>query len=176
MTMSQRQTASRRKGLQVVMGPDQHLHIGCGGHIRVQVVSAHFAALVVDDLCRIRHAPEGEALLAACDALGHPVIIAPLETPIDPPNATIEPTDRRAATAAGRATGQVSATGEPVLGLGTGCGSRICYDPAEWPWSGDPACPSGARVLRALLRQAWVNARGADDPTDGETCLAHGEA
>lgn len=63
----------------------------------------------------------------------------------------IEPEDRSAATSPGTATGDTSTTGDLVLGTGTGSGSRICYDPAEWPWQCDPASPTGARVLQALL-------------------------
>jgi hypothetical protein len=172
--MQQKYAVPRRPALQVVMGPDGHLHVGQGGHIRVHATSVHFAACVVDDLCRIANSPEGTALLAECDALGHRISIARPEPPIEPPNGTIQPEDRSAATARGAATGQMSAAGDPILGTGAGSGSRICYDPAEWPWQGDPASPSGARVLLALLRQATINAKGADDPTDGRTCPADG--
>jgi hypothetical protein len=172
--MPQKVTVPRQPALQVVMGPDGHLHVGPGGHIRVHAASAHFAASVIDDLCRIANAPEGAALLAECDALGHRISIARPETPIEPPNGTVEPEDRSAATARSAVTGQESQAGEPVPGTGTGSGSRIRYDPAEWPWQGDPASSSGAGVLLALLRQARINAKGADDPTNGRTCDAQG--
>jgi hypothetical protein len=172
--MEQKYTVPRRPPLQVVMGPEGQFHVGPGGHIRVHVVSVDFAASVIDDFCRIAALPEGAALLAACDALGRTIDVTRPEAPIEPPNGTIQPEDRPAATARGAATGQESATGDPVLGTGEGSGSLICYDPAEWPWQGDPASPTGARVLLALLRQARINAEGADDPTDGRTCPVDG--
>jgi hypothetical protein len=172
--MQQKRTVPRRPALQVVMGPDGHLYVGAGGHIRVHTASAHFAAVVIDDLCWIANLPEGAALLASCDVLGHRIIIATPKTPIDPPNGTIEPEDRSAATMAGGLTAPQGPGGDPILGTGAGSGSRICYDPADWPWQGDPASPCGARVLLALLRQARVNAMGADDPTNGRLCAAEG--
>ena len=136
------------------MGPDNHLHVGMHGNLRVQVASARFAALVIDDLCAVDDAPGGGALLAELDALGRLVVIARPDAPHEPPNGTVELLDAMAGKAGG--------------------GSRILYDPAEWPWLGDPACPDGAKVLLALLRQASANARGCDDPTDVRACLAMG--
>ncbi len=156
------------------MGSDRHLHVGPGGHIQVHAASAHYAACVIDDLCRIANAPEGCALLAECDALGHRIRIVRPETPLEPPNGIVEPENRSAATARGGLTGQEGPDGDPVLGTGAGCGSHIYYDPAEWPWQGDPTSPSGARVLLVLLQQARTNAKGADDPTNGLTCVEEG--
>lgn len=164
--MSEKVAVPRRPPLQVAMGPDQHLRVGPGGYIRVDAASVAFAAAVIDDLCRVAMAPEGRALLAECDALGRVIRIVRPETSIDPPNGTVEADSRRDATSAGRDIGQRTSDGEPVAGTGAGSGSRISYDPEEWPWQGDPASPTGARVLAALLRQARINARGADDPAD----------
>jgi hypothetical protein len=172
--VEQKYAVPRRPALKVVMGPDGHLHVGPGGHIRVDAASVPFAAAVIDDLCRVANSPDGTALIAECDALGRRITIAKPAASIEPPNGTVQPDDRAAATAPGGPTGQAGETGDPVPGTGTGSGSRIFYDPAEWPWQGDPASPSGARVLLALLRQARVNAKGADNPTDGRTCLVDG--
>ena len=172
--MQQKYVVPRRPALRVVLGPDRHLHVGRGGNIRVQAEASDFAAAVIDDLCRVANSPEGAALIAECDALGHLISITSPDTPHEPPNGAIEPTDRQAATARGAPTCEATATADPVLGTGAGSGSRICYDPAEWPWQGDPNSPSGARVLLAMLRQAKINAMGADEPTDGRTCLVDG--
>jgi hypothetical protein len=155
------------------MGPDGLLHVGPGGHITVDAASIDFAFSVIDDLGRIAALPDGAAVLAECDALGRRISIVKPDLPTEPPNGYIEPEDRQAATSRGRETGQTTADGEPVIGTGTGSGSRICYDPADWPRPGDPASPERADLLLALLRQATVNAKGADDPTDGRTCLAN---
>ena len=163
--MTTRVTGTVRATLHVIMGPDGDLHAGQRGHIRVQVGPVHFAACVIDDLCDIHGEPDGEALLAALDSLGHVIRIEKPAHPADPPNGFVIPHDRRAATAAGMPIEQTASDEAPVLGSGKGSGGRIIYDPSEWPWAGDPASPNSVQVLRALLRHAHAMAAGQDDPS-----------
>jgi hypothetical protein len=121
--------------------------IGVG---RVTIVSADtpFLVNVIADLGEIAHRPEGEAAFRQGDALGRRVVIAKPDPPTDPPNGWIIPDDL----------------------AGDGCGSTIVYDPADWPWRGDPSSPSSEAVLLLLLRQANRYAAGQNDSgrDDGE--------
>jgi hypothetical protein len=172
--MQQQRAVHPRPAIHVVMGPNRLLHVGPGGHIRVATKPLDYAFSVVDDLGNVVDLPDGEAVLAECDALGRSICIVKPDPPTDPPNGYVEPDDRRAATMRGIETGLATADGEPILGTGTGSGSRISYDPADWPRPGDPASPGRAQVLLALLRQAAIYAKGADNPTDGRTLLESG--
>ena len=169
--MAQQEPRKRRAALQVVMGPNRFMHVGPGGHIRVDAKSFDYVFSVVDDLSAVARSSDGEAVLAECDALGRRISIIKPDPPTDPPNGYVEPEDRRAATMLGIATGEATADGEQILGTGSGSDSRISYDPSDWPRPGDPTSPGRAQVLLALLRQAAVYAKGADDPTDGRTLL-----
>jgi hypothetical protein len=169
--MQQQRTVHSRPAIQVVMGPNRFLHVGPGGHIRVATKPLDYAFSVVDDLGNVVDLPDGEAVLAECDSLGRRISIIKPDPPTNPPNGYVEPNDRRAATMRGIETGETTADGELVLGTGTGSDCRISYDPSDWPRPGDPTSPGRAPVLLALLRQAAVYAKGADDPTDGRTLL-----
>ena len=157
-----------RPALFVAMGADHHLHVGRNARIRIPAQPARFAIRVIDDLARLDETADGVAVIDACDASPHVIVITEPESPIDPPNGLIYPTEQDAATRAGRPYMRQQSGG--LLGTGAGSDSRISYDPAIWPWVGDPSSPPGHQVLLALLRQALVYARGEDDPLDGQTC------
>jgi len=147
---------SPRPALPVIMGPDGKLHVGAAGMIRIDPTEAAFVQAVVSDLGRLAELPEGDHVLGDCDRLGRPVSIERPKVPTDPPNAWIEPVELAVAGA----------------GDGTGCGSRITYNPTDWPRKGDPGLPTGEALLLALLRQANIYAAGAADPTDPGPCIA----
>jgi hypothetical protein len=169
--MQQTQIVHVRPAVHVVMGPDGLLHVGLGGHITVDATSVDFAAAVIDDIGDIATMPDGEVVLAECDAVGRRISIIKPNPPTDPPNGYVEPVDRQAATARGRATGLTREDGDAILGTGAGSDSLVGYDPADWRRAGDTESPLRAQLLLALLRQATVNAKGMDEPTDGRTCL-----
>jgi len=131
------------------------------GRITIAAADARFVAAVVDDLGRVVHDPAGEAVLRQGDALGRPVVIAKPEQPTEPSNGWIVPDDLAAAAKAGT---EIQWNGEAAQGTGTGCGSTIVYDPADWPSPGDRHSPASAAVLLMLLRQANRNAAGQSDP------------
>jgi hypothetical protein len=135
------------------------------GRLTIAAADARFVAAVVDDVGRIVHSPEGEAVLRQGDALGRPVVIVKPEQATQPPNAWIIPDDLAAARPAGVAIPAEASAGGALRGTGAGCGSRIVYDPADWPWPGDPGSPASDAILLRLLRQANRNAAGLSDPT-----------
>ena len=132
------------------------------GRVTIAATDMRFVTDVVADLGRIVNTPSGEEIIRQGDAFGHRVTIVQPDPPTEPPNGWVIPDDLAAATAAGVVI-QVGNT--PRCGTGTGCGSTIVYDPADWPWRGDPHSPSSASVLMVMLRQANHNAKGASDPT-----------
>jgi hypothetical protein len=132
------------------------------GRVTIMASDHVFQFNVVRDLGSLVHMPAGEDVLGEGDRLGLKVRIGKPELPTDPPNAWIVPDDLAAACSAGTALGR-GADGGPRHGTGTGCGSTIIYDPADWPRPGDPQSPSSVEVLLRLLRQANQNARGNSD-------------
>lgn len=138
-------TARPGEAVHVFRSADGSFAIGVG-RIGIAAGDILFANSAVKDLGLLVHTPEGEAALRAGDQIGRPVRIEKPEAPTVPPNAWIMPDDPAAAA------------------NGTGCGSTIFYDPADWPRPGDPRSPSGAAVLLTLLRQANVYAAGKSDP------------
>ena len=132
------------------------------GRVTIAATDMRFVTDVVADLGRIVYTPSGEAVIRQGDAIGHKVIIVQPDPPTEPPNGWVIPDDLLAATAMGVA---IQAEGGPRRGTGAGCGSTIVYDPADWPWRGDPHSPSSAAVLMLMLRQTNRNAEGASNPT-----------
>ena len=122
-----------------------------------------YVAAVVEDLGRLAHSPAGEEALHRGDALGHPVLIEKPSPPTQPPNAWAVPDDLAAAIAPEVAV--KSADGRTVQGTGTGCGSTIVYDPADWAVDGDPASPRRTDVLLTMIEQANANAAGRSNPS-----------
>jgi hypothetical protein len=140
-------TAKNREAIRVFYNEDGSYAIG---HGRVTVVSTDMAyvADVVSDLTQLAFSRPGEETLRQGDTMGHRVRIARPDPPTEPPNGWIIPDDLVAATS------------------GTGCGSTVVYDPADWPRVGDRRSPSSSDILLLLLRQANTNAAGKSDPAD----------
>ena len=132
------------------------------GRIAIASSDMRFVADVVNDLTLIVHAPVGEQVLRQIDTLGRPIRIVRPEPPTEPPNAWTVPDDLAAATEAGLQLGQ---PGDARTGTGTGSGSTIAYDPADWPSRGHAGSPSSVDVLLMMLRQAAMNAAGRSDPS-----------
>ena len=128
------------------------------GRITIAAADIRFVTDVVGDLGRIVHIAAGAEVIRAGDARGHRVVIVKPDPPTEPRNAWIVPDDPAAATRAGVVVGDAAA------GTGRGSGSTIAYDPADWPWRGDPRSPSSAAILLLMLRQANRNAAGESDP------------
>ena len=120
------------------------------GHGRVIIASTDMAYVdaVIRDLTELAFGRQGEEILQQGDAMGRQVRIAKPDPPTEPPNGWVIPDDLAAATS------------------GTGCGSAIVYDPADWPRAGDRQSPSSRDILLLLLRQANTNAAGKSDPAD----------
>jgi hypothetical protein len=156
-------TARRREALLIVRNPDGMLEIG-NGRIKIAPGTVPYFRSVVADLGLVLDAPGGADALDHGDALGHAVTIMQPEVPTVPPNGWTLPDDIRAATAAGVPTGRQDPNGALLSGTGAGCGSRIVYDPADWPRQGDPDAPTGDDVLLRLLRHANACAEGANTP------------
>lgn len=135
------------------------------GRITIAAADMRFVTDVVRDLGRIVHSPEGEEVIRQGDALGHRLVIVKPDPPTEPTNGWVIPHDLVAATARGIALSREEAEGGPKWGTGTGCGSTIAYDPADWPSPSDPHSPSSDAVLMIMLRQANRNAAGASEPT-----------
>ena len=152
-------TARRREALLVFRSADGALEIG-KGRITIAPGTGAFFRRAVADLGQVLDAPGGTEAFEEGDALGHPVTIMQPDVPTVPPNAWTLPDDIVAATAVGLPTGQTNERGEMLTGTGAGCGSRIVYDPDDWPRHGDPASPSRHEVLLRMLRQADGYAAG----------------
>lgn len=165
-------TARPGEAVRVFRDDDGGFAIGLG---RLRIVSddMRFVADVVGELGRIVYAPQGEEVLRRGDALGRPVMINKPEPPTAPPNAWIVPDDLRAATAAGKPTGERDTAGNPILGTGAGCGSTIAYDPADWA-AGDGA-RSPVAVLQRMLEEANMNATGSSAGSGGGPVTPTGE-
>ena len=121
------------------------------GRVTIAATDMRFVTDVVADLGRVIHTQSGEEVIRQGDALGHRVIIVQPDPPTDPPNGWVIPDDRALANGSG-------------VGDGAGTGSTIAYDPADWPWRGDPHSPTSGEVLTRLLRLANRNAAGESDP------------
>jgi hypothetical protein len=134
------------------------------GRITIAATDMRFVADVVADLGRIVSTAEGERVIQQGDGFGHRIVITKPDPPTEPRNAWIVPEDLTAAAAAGLALGEAAAEGGARVGTGTGCGSTIVYEPADWPWPGVRHSPSSEAVLTTLLRQANRNAAGTSDP------------
>jgi hypothetical protein len=158
-----RYSARSGEAIRVFRDADGAFAIG-RGRITIAAQDARFVADVVADLGRIVHDPKGEVVLRQGDVLGRCVVIVKPQRPTEPPNAWIIPDDLAAAAKAGVAIGPDAAEGGTALGTGAGCGSRIVYDPADWPWPGDRRSPPSDAVLLRMLRQANRNASGESDP------------
>jgi hypothetical protein len=140
-------TAKSGEAVRVFHNEDGSYAVGYG---RVTVASTDMAyvAAVVGDLTQLAFSRPGEEALRQGDAMGRRVRITKPDPPTEPPNGWIIPDDLAAATS------------------GTGCGSTIVYDPADWPRAGDRLSPSSSDILLLLLRQANTNAAGKSDPAD----------
>jgi hypothetical protein len=125
------------------------------GRVTIAPDNILFVNDVVGDLGRLAHSPEGEEVLRQGDSIGHKVRIVKPDPPTEPANGWLVPDDLAAATAQG-----VIPVGGGAAGTGTGCGSTIVYDPADWPRRGDPRSPTSVGILLLLLRQANLNAAG----------------
>jgi hypothetical protein len=157
-------TAQPGEAIRVFRNVDGAFSIG-RGRITIDAADMRFVTDVVGDVGRIVHNSGGETVIRRGDALGHRIRIVQPDPPTEPPNAWIMPDDLSAAAAAGIAIGRGEADGGTERGTGTGCGSTIAYDPADWPRHGDPHSPSSEAVLLTMLRQANRNAAGESDPT-----------
>jgi hypothetical protein len=155
-------TARPGEAVRVSREADGDFLVGIG-RIAVAPDDVEHVDAVVADLGRLVHMLVGEAALRDGDAIGRRVRIVKPDPPTDPPNAWVVPDNPAAAAATGVALGR-GPDGAVRHGTGTGCGSTIVYDPADWPLPGDPGSPSSIDVLLTLLRQANMNARGASDP------------
>ena len=122
-----------------------------------------YVAAVVDDLGRLAHSAAGEAALRRGDTLGHPVLIEKPQPATEPANAWAIPDDLAAAIAP--EVSIKSADGRTIQGTGTGCGSTIAYDPADWGDGDDLALPSRTDILLTMIEQANANAAGKSNPT-----------
>lgn len=138
-------SARRNEAVWVSRNDDGSFAIG-GGRLTAAPDDIAFAREAVRDIGRLVYLPEGEAALREGDALGRRVRITKPQAPTEPPNAWVIPDDPAAAA------------------NGTGCGSTVFYDPADWPRPGDPRSPSSVDILLFLLRQANVYAAGKSDP------------
>lgn len=157
-------TARPAEAIRVFRDEDGTFAIGCG-RLTIAAADMRFVTDVVGDLGRIVHSSEGEEVIRQGDVLSHRLVIVKPDPPTEPPNGWVIPDDLEAATAAGTAIRRDEAEGGPKWGTGTGCGSTIAYDPADWPRPSDPHSPSSDAVLMIMLRQANRNAAGASDPT-----------
>jgi hypothetical protein len=166
MAQSDRPAYTARPGeaVQVFRDGDGSFAIGVG-RIRIAAPDGEdmaYVAAVVDDLGRLAHLPAGEEALCRGDAIGHPVLIVKPSPPTEPANAWAIPDDLASATMLEISVR--SADGGAVQGTGTGCGSTIVYDPADWPEIGDLALPSRTDILLTMIEQANANAAGKSNP------------
>ena len=134
------------------------------GRIRIAPGTVPYFRRVVADLGLVLDLPGGAEAFDRGDALGHPVTIMQPDVPTVPPNGWTLPDDIRAATAVGVPVGQTDGNGAMLTGNGTGCGSKIVYDPDDWPLQGEPASPASHEVLLRLLRHANDCAAGTNAP------------
>lgn len=162
------------QAIPVAVGADGLLRIGAAGHIRLDPGNPDFAAGVIAALGRIAATPEGAEILRRGGAAGRIVTIEKPSVATRPPNAWTVPDNPCAATTAGQPTGERDAAGDPVLGTGTGCGSTIVYDPADWGAPGGAQSRSAA-VLQGMLEEANMNATGSSAGSDGGPATAGGE-
>lgn len=140
-------TARAGEAVRVFYSDDDATYAVGSGRVTVASTDMAYVAAVIDDLTQLAFSPPGEAVLRQGDAMGRRVRIAQPDPPTEPPNAWIIPDDHSAATS------------------GTGCGSLIVYDPADWPRAGDRGSPSSSEILLLMLRQANTNAAGKSDPS-----------
>ncbi len=157
-------TARPGEAVRVFRNDDGSFAIGAG-RIRIAAPDGEdmaFVAAVVEDLGRIAHSPAGERALRSGDELGQPVLIVKPAPPTVPANAWIVPDDLAAAMAS--SVSLPSPDGRTLQGAGTGCGSTIVYDPADWPQNGDLVTPGRTAILLAMIEQANANAAGTSNP------------
>ena len=156
-------TARAGEAVRVFRNEDGSFAIGVG-RIRIAADSEDmaFVAAVIDDLGRLAHSPAGEEALRRGDAIGQTILIAKSVPPTAPANAWVVPDDLAAAALPGVAI--TSRNGGAAQGVGTGCGSTIAYDPADWPQTGDLASPGRADILLTMIEQANANAAGKSNP------------
>ena len=157
-------TARAGEAVQVFRNEDGSFAIGVG---RIRIAAPDngdmaFVALVVDDLGRLAHSPAGEEALRRGDAVGQTVLIEKPVPPTAPANAWTLPVDLAAAALPGISI--TSRNGGAAQGVGTGCGSTIVYDPADWPQKGDPDSPGRGDILLTMIEQANANAAGKSNP------------
>lgn len=158
-------TARSGEALHVFLNDQLNFAIG-NGRVAIASDDTVFVDAVTRDIGRLAHRPEGEAVLRRGDALGRPVKIIKPDPPTEPPNAWIVPDDIAAATSAGTSIAKTE-EGAAIAsrGTGSGCGSTIVYNPADWPRQGDADSPTSVEVLLTALRQANANAAGSSDPS-----------
>ena len=161
-------TARPGEAVRVFRSDDGSFAVGMG-RVRIAVpdsdtssVDMSFVAAVIDDLGRLAHLPAGEEALRRGDAMGRPVVIVKPFPPTDPANAWTIPDDLAAASLSGLSVS--GADGGAVEGAGTGCGSTIAYNPADWPERGSPDRPGRIEILLMLFDQANANAAGRSNP------------
>jgi hypothetical protein len=169
-------TARRREALLVVRNADGMLEVGTG-RIRIARGAASYFGRVTMALAHVLDLPGGAEAFARGDELGHQVTIMQPPERIVPPNAWTLADDLQAGTAAGVPIGRPNGKAEQLVGSGTGCGSRIMFNPDDWPWRGDPTSPTSHRVLLKLLLQANAYAAGTGMPpaTPDDVGAPHGQ-
>lgn len=158
-------TARPGEAVRVFRDADGGFAIGVGRlriAARAEGEDIGFVAAVVEAIGRLVHSAEGEAALRLGDELGLAVVIVRPSPPTCPANAWAVPDDLAAATIAG--TRLKRADGSTLHGTGTGTGTTIFYDPADWPETAGAALPRSAEILLAMVAQANANAAGESNP------------
>src|SRR4029077_1089203 len=113
------------------------------GSIKVQGDPAYQQA-VLSDLATMNTTPTGRSTLAQLNASGQPTTIRPLVPPANPVNAFAQPgtgtvADYQNATPAGQPVFDGGgnplndASGNQLMGTGTGGPSDVQYNPTDWP-------------------------------------------
>jgi hypothetical protein len=109
--------------------------------LRIDTSTPGYAGRIVPIVAEIARTPSNRPILEGIRASGS---IVKIERPAatEPPNAWVIPDDLAAAA------------------NGSGCGSTIFFDPANWPRPGDPRSPQSVEILLGLFREAHLFASG----------------
>ena len=156
----------------VTRAPDGMLQVGArpdgGSGLLIKTENPAFADHVIEDLDKIRQTPEGEKKINDAILSDTPTVIQQPDAPTDPPSASTQADDPIGAIAPGFDTGRNTPDGKVIRGTGTGSGSTITYDPADWPRQGDPNSPTSDAQLGGMLDEAelYRNGRGGTSPGD----------
>jgi hypothetical protein len=156
-------TGRRHEALLIVRNANGMLEIGMG-RVRIAPGAIPYFRRVTMSLACVLDLPGGPDAFARGDELGLPVTIMQLPERTVPPNAWTLPDDLRAGSAAGVPIGRSDGKGDQLTGSGTGCGSRIVFDPDDWPRQGDLDSSASHEVLLDLLLRANDYAAGSAMP------------